>query len=187
MDIHEIQFKDRTRIPTYWHNKSADLMSSARVLWKAMEGGSHAKITCYATYKMLFGMSIELLLKAHCVAQKIDNPRIQKTHNLAGIAGIKLQKSDIKILDVLSEYVIWDGRYPAPKDANKLKRHWDNVRDTAYNREPLGNLKVLKPNKAFDFDNLHRIWRRLSDDYFEKYSRARQEMHCTGRPTLGFR
>ncbi len=173
MDGHEIQYENRTTISTYWHNKSVDLMASARVLWRAMEVDRQARLTCNATYKMLVGMSLELLLKAHCVGQKIENPRIEKTHNLtelAGIAGIKFEKSDNKILEVLSEYIVWDGRYPAPKDPAKMKRHWDNIQNTAFDREPLGSLEVLKPNNTFCLDNLHRIWRRLSDEYLRKYN-----------------
>lgn len=173
MDGYKTQYENRTTISTYWHNKSADLMVSARVLWEAMEANKQAGLRCNSTYKMLFGMSLELLLKAHCVGQKIENPRIEKTHNLneiAGIAGLKLEKSDNKILEVLSEYIIWDGRYPAPKEPSKLKRHWENIQDTAFDREPLGTLEVLKPNNTFCFDNLHRIWRRLSDEYMRKYN-----------------
>ena len=173
MDVYKKEYENRKNTSTYWHNKSADLMSSARVLWKAMEADKQAQITCYATYKMLFGMSLELLLKAHCVAQQIENPRIENTHNLteiSNIAGIKLKKSENKVLDVLSEYIVWDGRYPTPKNPAKLKRHWENVRDVAYDKEPFGNLELLKPNGAFSFENLFRIWRGLSDDYFQKYN-----------------
>ncbi len=148
-------------------------MASARILWKAMAVDSQAQLTCQSTYKMLSGMSLEVLLKAHCIGQKIDNPRVEKTHNLvelAGIAGIKFDKSDNKILDVLSEYIVWDGRYPTPKNSVKMKQHWDNFQDTAFDREPFGGLEVLKPNNAICFDNLHRIWKRLSDEYLLKYN-----------------
>jgi hypothetical protein len=176
MEVYEKHFEDKSTIATYWHNKSCDLMSSARVLWNAMEDDTgNAKITCYSTYKMLFGMSLETLFKAHCVAQKIDNPRINKSHQLteiASIAGFKLDKSENKILDILSEYIIWDGRYPVPKVSSQVKRHSDNITATEYDKEKMGTIEILKPNGALDFSNVHKIWRRISDDYMQKYNQT---------------
>jgi hypothetical protein len=120
-------------------------------------------------------MSLEALLKAHCVAQKLDNPRIKNSHNLteiANIAGIRLNKKDNKILDVLSEFVVWDGRYPTPKSATKLKRHWDNLNSTALDKTSLGGLEIMRQNDSFKFENLFRIWRLLSDEYFEKHQNS---------------
>lgn len=175
MEVYDKHFDDKSTIPTYWHNKSSDLMSSARVLWKAMDDDSSTKVTCYSTYIMLFGMSLEALFKAHCVAQNIDNPRINKSHQLtevASIAGIKLDKSENKILDILSEYIIWDGRYPVPKLSSQVKRHANNIKATAYDKEKIGSLEILRPNDALGFNSIHRIWRRVSDDYMQKYNQT---------------
>ncbi len=150
-------------------------MSSAQVLWKAMDDNSNAKITCYSTYKMLFGMSLEALFKAHCIAQKIDDPRIHKSHQLteiASIAGINLDKSENKILDILSEYIIWDGRYPVPKNSAQVKNHTNNIRATAYDKKKVGGLELLKPNGALDFSSIHQIWRRISGDYMQRYNQT---------------
>lgn len=173
MSIIEKQYEMRVTIPTYWINKSIDLHSSARVLWMAMEDNSKLEVSCFSTYKMLMGMSFEVLIKAHCIAQKIESEEVQKSHrltNLASIAGLKLTKEENKILDVLTEYVIWDGKYPAPKNSSQLKRHRDNVIATAYDREKLGTLDAYKSNDVLDFDKLHKIWRKLSDEYMERHN-----------------
>jgi hypothetical protein len=175
MEIFEEQYEMRATVPAYWHNKSADLHSSARVLWKAMEADSQLQITCCSTYKMLMGMSFEVLIKAHCIAQKIKNDKIHKTHQLtklAEIAGLKLTKEDKKILDILTEYVIWDGKYPTPKKSIHLKMHNDNIHETTYDKKSLGTLNVYKSNDSLDFSSLNQIWRKLSGEYMEKYNQV---------------
>ncbi len=173
MDIHERQFEMKSSISTYWHNKSADLHSSATVLWEAMKDEDSLQISCYSTYKMLMGMSLEALIKAHCIAQNIDDDKVKKSHRLtelSSLAGINFSKEDNKILDVLTEYVIWDGKYPAPKKSSQLKNHYQNVQATEYDIEKLGTLDIYHSNGALDFSNLHRIWRKLSDQYMDRYN-----------------
>ena len=175
MNIYEEQFEIKNSNPTYWHNKASDLFSSARVLWKAMDEKSNLQVSCLSTYKMLIGMSFEVLIKAHCIAQKIDNERINKSHNLtelANIAGLNLAKKENKILNILSEYIVWDGRYPTPIKVSQMKTHNDNIRSTSYDKEKIGTLDILTPNGALDFINIQPIWRRLSGKYMDKYNQT---------------
>lgn len=120
------------------------------------------------------GMSLEALIKAHCIAQGIENNKLG-THvltDLANTAGLNLNKEENKILQILTEYIIWDGRYPIPKKATHLKNHSENVRATAFDKEKLGTIDIHKPNGALDFDNLHKIWRKLSGSYMDKYNQT---------------
>ena len=175
MNIYEEQFEVKNSTPTYWNNKAGDLFSSARVLWKAMDKDSHLQISCLSTYKMLIGMSFEALIKAHCIAQKIDDERIKKSHNLtelANIAGLNLTKKENKMLDVLFGYIVWDGRYPTPQKAPQMKVHSDNIKSTSYSKEKIGILDILTPNGALDFINIQPVWRKLSDKYMDKYNQT---------------
>ncbi|WP_257294223.1 hypothetical protein [Endozoicomonas sp. YOMI1] len=156
MDLYNKQFELRQETSGYWHNKSHDLLVSARTLWKAMQSEKDLEINCWATYKMLIGMSFELLFKAHCIGSDTEfNP----THDLvalANTANLPTSKSENKILQVLSEYVIWDGRYPTPKKPEHLKGHWKNQADLS--------------DEKLDLENLMPLWRRFSDSFMEQYN-----------------
>lgn len=156
MDLYNKQFELRQETPGYWHNKSHDLLVSARTLWKAMQSEKELEINCWATYKMLMGMSFELIFKAHCIGSGTE---FNFTHNLDDLvrtAGLPASKDEEKILKVLSEYVIWDGRYPTPKKSEHLKGHWKNQADLL--------------DDKLDLEKLMPLWRRFSDSFMEQYN-----------------
>ena len=156
MDIYNKHFELRQETPGYWHNKSLDLLVSARTLWRAMQSEKELKINCWATYKMLMGMSFELLFKAHCIG---SGKYLSTTHDLvvlANTASLPTSKDENKILKVLTEYIIWDGRYPTPKKLEHLERHWKN--------------KANGLDDSLEFEELMPIWRRFSDSFIEQYN-----------------
>ena len=111
-----------------------------------MQNDRELEVNCWATYKMLMGISFELLFKAHCIGSGTE---FNSTHNLVALAktaDLPTSKSENKILQVLSEYVIWGGRYPTPKKPEHLKEHWKNQSD-------LSDAKL-------DLENLMPVWRR---------------------------
>ncbi|MDK9738148.1 hypothetical protein KI655_12660 [Vibrio sp. D404a] len=165
-------YERKSTLSRYWHNKACDLWASAKILWDAMEDDSQARITSHSTYLMLMGMSFEVLFKAHCVAQGIEDERLKNTHELAEIAriaGFKLSKEDNKVMSVLSAYIVWDGRYPIPKKSSQFQQHTKNIESTAYDKEKFGGFDMLTPNDILKFDNLHVLWRRYSDRYMSEY------------------
>lgn len=156
MDLYNKQFELRQDTPGYWHNKSHDLLVSARTLWKAMQREKELEINCWATYKMLMGMSFELLFKAHCIGSGTE---FNSTHDLVALANaarLTISKEENKVLKVLSEYVIWDGRYPTPKKPEHLKGHWKNQADLL--------------DDKLELDELMPLWRRFSDSFMEQYN-----------------
>ncbi|WP_075172570.1 hypothetical protein [Neptunomonas phycophila] len=156
MDPYQAQFDTRQETPAYWHNKSHDLLISARILWKAMQENKSLEVNCWATYKMLMGMSFELLFKAHCVGADVT---FSSTHDLVALAhtaNLPTSKDEKQILRVLSEYVIWDGRYPTPKKPEHLKDHWKC------------QAKLL--DDKLDLENLMPVWRRFSDSFMAQYN-----------------
>lgn len=156
MDAYDKQFELRQKNSAYWHNKSHDLLVSARTLWEAFQVDKRLEINCWATYKMLMGMSFELLFKAHCVGANIE---FKPTHDLVALArtaSLPTTKGEEQILKVLSEYVIWDGRYPIPKKPEHLKGHWMNQAELLDGKLDLGDLMPL--------------WRRLSDSFMAQYN-----------------
>ncbi|OBT27552.1 hypothetical protein A9266_02475 [Vibrio tasmaniensis] len=166
-------FDKQSLIPTYWFNKSNDLWRSARILWEAINNKESGAAFCGAQYLMLMGMSIEALIKAHCVAQKLEDKDIAHSHDLtklAKIAGLKMQKDENNILTILTGYVTWEGRYPTPKREAQFNHHNKTYNQVAINQSKIGELIVEYHNDQLDFDNIHKIWSRLSDDYLTKYN-----------------
>lgn len=170
MDIHQKQFELRQEAPAYWHNKSQDLLVSARTLWIAMQDKKALEVNCWSTYKMLIGMSFELLFKAHCVGAGISFGATHDLVSLAKSANFSTSKDENSIFNILSEYIIWDGRYPIPKKPQHLKSHWQNQNKALHKKEKLGSLTVQVSNNKLDFDNLLSIWRKYSDLFMERYN-----------------
>ena len=160
----------RQETPAYWHNKSHDLLVSARTIWNAMRENKGLEINCWATYKMLMGLSFELLLKAHCVGAGIGFANTHDLVALARTANFSISNNESRILKILSEYIIWDGKYPVPKNAQHLESHWKNEGNVLNDKKKVGNLTVLVSNDKLDFENLLTIWRKYSDLFMEKYN-----------------
>lgn len=156
MDPYNKQFDLRQETPAYWHNKSQDLLVSARTLWKAMQKDKELEVNCRSTYKMLMGMSFELLFKAHCIGSETEFSSTHDLVALANTANLSTSKEENRILKVLSEYVTWDGRYPTPKKPEHLKAHWKSQPSLLDDKLDLG---ALMP-----------FWRRFSDSFMVQYN-----------------
>lgn len=156
VDVYQKQFDERQKTPAYWHNKSNDLLVSARALSRAMEDCKSLEINCWAPYKMLIGMSFELLFKCHCIAAGTNFRPTHDLVELARSANLRTSKHEDEVLKTLSAFIIWDGRYPTPKTATLLEQHWKRQRDFLQCDE-------------LDFEKLLPIWRRFSDLYLEAH------------------
>lgn len=170
MDTYQKQFELRQETPAYWHNKSHDLFVSARTLWMAMQNDKNLEVNCWSTYKMLMGMSLELLFKAHCVGAGISFGATHDLVSLAKTANFTTSKDENGIFNVLSEYIIWDGRYPTPKKFQHLESHWKNQNKVLNDNKKLGNLTVQVSNNKLDFENLLPVWRKYSDLFMDRYN-----------------
>lgn len=101
---YEQHFKTRAECSGYWHNKSVHLKQSAGILSKAWE--SKDLMDSGATYRMLMGMSLELLFKAFFVANKKTPPTVHTLNHLSAESGIAFSDKEQEILEVLSGYVV---------------------------------------------------------------------------------
>lgn len=147
MDTSTDMFERRGSISAYWHSKASDLHASAGVLWAAMEDlkqGSAAEkmglgqgfaysIACWLVYQMLCGMSLELLLKAIVIAR---NEAPKATHDLVALsreADMAYSEVELATLKILSESIIWEGRYLVPKKDSHFKEltelTWNHMYD----------------------------------------------------------
>jgi len=170
MNLYQKQFNIRQGTPAYWHNKSHDLFISARMLWTAMQNNKNLEVNCLATYKMLMGMSFELLFKSHCVGAGISFGATHDLVKLVKAANLLTSKDENRIFEILAEYVIWDGRYPAPKKFQYLESHWKSQMRVLNSKKKLGDLTLTVQNNKLDFENLLPLWRKFSDLFMEKYN-----------------
>ena len=118
-------FQEKNKISQYWINKAFDLKWSAWVIWLGIENNTEllelwfsrwfdSRIACFNSFIMLFGLSLELLLKGIIVQNWWISPNSHKLKNLSEKAKIDYNKSDIELLNLLSEWIMWYGKYPTP-------------------------------------------------------------------------
>ena len=169
MDSYDYQFKNLSENSLHWHNKASDLFISAKVLWEAMDNGD--AVACWSTYKMLMGLSFELLFKSISIQRNLNFSATHQLVDLANSANLKLAKDEEETLRVLTEYILWDGKYPVPHKKSYLENHWKHQDRVAYDNEKLGKLTFQRSNNKLDFDELAKIWRKYSDIYMLEYSK----------------
>ena len=116
---------------------------------------------------MLCGMALELLLKAIVVAD--DREPRQNTHDLAELwrdARVPLSRDKTGLLGILSEAIIWYGRYPVPKRAEHFKKLAKLQREQLYSKVPIGKtLAMLRPNGALRWESFNKLWSLASKAY----------------------
>lgn len=113
-----LNYRKKKELSIYWYNKASELRSAAGALC----GKSWNPV-----YFMLSGMALELIYKAIVVAK--GNEPNTKSHGLANLAkeaGLKVKNKQEGLLAILTEAIIWYGRYPVPKEQEKLK-HMSNL------------------------------------------------------------
>ena len=148
----------------YYYNKANDLRRSTEILMIA--GGPRDNSS------MLAGMALEVLIKG--IAVGLDN-RAGKTHNLCKLAdhiGVFLSEDERVILDVLTEHVIWAGRYTAPRNAED----WIKVRDIQKKqRKSSGKIADMDiPSRSVSIGTFLRLWIKFSS-CFSQVQQSRPE------------
>lgn len=121
-----------------------------------MQKDRELEINCWSTYKMLMGMSFELLFKAYCIGSGTE---FSPTHDLVAVANtanLSISKEENRMLKVLSEYVLWDGCYSTPRKSAHLKRHWKS--------------QASLLDDKLDLESLMPFWRRFSDSFMAQYN-----------------
>ena len=111
---------------------------------------------------MLCGMSLELAYKASLVAM---GQKIKPTHDLTWLAEQVLSSVSRKergLLELLAQSVIWEGRYPAPKDALSLEYFvylwYENLYRAERHSDTMTVLKPVEPN-PLNWENYNELWR----------------------------
>lgn len=182
-DIYEDIYVTRKDSPLWWHNKAEDLHASAGVLWLAISEDNNEEfqdklgfgrgynfgVACWPVYQMTFGMSLELAMKSVIVAKMEVPPHIHDLVKLSEISDITFNEHDVAIFKLLTQSVVWGGRYPVPKKQQLLKDHYIHQSDTLWDEARLGKLKVKRSNGSLDWQKLDAIYEKISEAFFHLY------------------
>ena len=179
------RFKSQRDVAIYWFNKASDLRGSAAALWVSQseemsdlvveQCGLGASFRLDAAvpsvYRMLAGMALELLYKAVIVAKGKDVPHTHALIELAERAGFGPSDDDRALLKILTEAIVWDGRYPVPKSYEHFERLRDLETEHLFESRPLGKrFKVLTPNHALNWSGFDGLWRAAVGVFWENYT-----------------
>lgn len=172
MSVADDIFTRRRTISTYWRNKSDDLHAAAAAVWHSMDPDVSAKIVEHyelgvsfqmsaavpGVFRMLCGMSLELLYKAILVSQARTVPHTHNLVELARSAGAAVSDRDAGLLEILSECIKWGGRYPVPKQAESFNEFSELVGRHLVDVEPgTGRFRGGRPNRALAWDGFERL------------------------------
>jgi len=175
-------YSRRKRIATYWRNKAADLHASAGALWYCMRDEHSDEVvsalklgrgfSMYAAstevYKMLCGMALELAFKAVIVSNGKSPPEIHNLTRLASLARVgRLTAREKGVLALLTEYIIWDGRYPVPKKPEFLDKQSDLASKTLFRAQRGKRFRFLTPVEPnpLDWTEFQKLWRKAWKKY----------------------
>ncbi|HFG1940823.1 TPA: hypothetical protein ACGF6E_003639, partial [Vibrio cholerae] len=179
--IYDLQFEQMSGNASYWHSKSCHLINSAKILWGAWSRGE--TLDSGDTYRMIMGMSFELLFKSFLVAKSIEIVTNHNLNELANSAGFTLDDKESSILHNLTGYIYWQGKYPVPKPIATKKLNVSGGEGIKLQREPfistyVSGQKIIEDNPAkpslltsndLDYDNLLLLWQKFNSEYVSKY------------------
>lgn len=128
-------------MPEEWFDYANELKDAAQTLWESnsntiivykTEKEEYSKKLYSRTYFFLLGIAIENLVKGILISENPNylkdgkiSQKISSGHNLKilseKIDSLNFDSSEIKTLEVLSELIPYWGKYPIPKDFNRIK------------------------------------------------------------------
>jgi hypothetical protein len=126
-------------------------------------------VACWPVYQMLFGMSFELILKAIIVVNNNIPPRTHKLLALVKSTGLEISTQEQDILVLLTESIIWDGRYPVPNQKAHLENYYKKAREILFKPCKIGNLEVHKTRGTLEWNNLDELWKKMVSHFFKYY------------------
>jgi len=113
------------------------------------------------------GVSLELTTKAIVLAKNIEIKPVHNLNNLVKLVDVEISSNQEITLELLSEMVVWAGRYPIPK----TEEHWNNYHDVILDRHKINSQQgkmgsVLANQECFPtLENYHCLWQLLNQAY----------------------
>ncbi|WP_187992879.1 HEPN domain-containing protein [Vibrio harveyi] len=102
-------------------------------------------------------ISLELLFKAALLQRSGKVPNIHKLPVLAEELELPISNEQSDTLELLSEIIIWSGRYPVPSKGS----FWDTYHDVIQKKHIIreGNITKPCPDRFPSLDNVSKIWK----------------------------
>lgn len=163
-DIRDIAGLTFTRVgsnPNHWADRAYAFKSAAELI------ASSNELSPPIPYYFNAGLSLELILKAIATAKGIS---FEKTHNLNSLyslTDIELTEDQKCTLELLSEIIVWSGRYPVPKSEGAWNNYHDNVQEKHIVRKLEGNTSLTLANRSRfpNLENYLTLWNIFNNTY----------------------
>ena len=113
------------------------------------------------------GISLELILKAIAIAKGKAFETNHRLNDLCDLVDTKITNDQKCTLELLSELIVWSGRYPVPKKQGQWNNYHDVIQEKHILREREGNVgKVIANKNRFPtLQNYLALW----DIYEQEY------------------
>lgn len=113
------------------------------------------------------GIALELALKSIAIATSKVYESNHRLNDLCSLVGLKINKDQECTLELLSELIIWSGRYPVPKKEGQWNNYHDVVHEKHVVRESEGSVhRTLANRDRFPtVENFLTLWELCETEY----------------------
>lgn len=178
------RYEREESLSIYWFNRANDLRGAAGAVWFAIQSGNKSQIhnllgmeanysfsiACPSIFRMLCGLSLELLYKA-LILEIGKKPR--KTHDLRELsllAQLTMSADDLELIDLLTDHVKWAGKYPVPIGGEtEWDQHVERMNAALTDPVPNVSIAIVRRNKRLDWNDYSRIWNIGNSRYWERH------------------
>lgn len=147
--------------PNHWANRAYAFKSAAELI------ASSNELSPSISYYFNAGLSLELILKAIATAKGISFEKNHNLNSLYTLTDIELTEDQKCTLELLSEIIIWSGRYPVPKSEGVWDNYHDNIQEKHIVRKHEGNTTLVMANRSRfpNLENYLTLWAIFNNAY----------------------
>jgi HEPN domain-containing protein len=138
-----------------WYDSAISFHDAAAILWQ------HEDSIRMPVVLMNAALSMELLFKAIIVAKGGVAPNKHVLVDLASKADIAFSENQKATLELLTEFIIWNGRYPVPNREKDWDRYHDHVLERHITREREEDTWRVRANSERfpSLENCEALWK----------------------------
>ena len=127
--------------PENWISRASAFKEAAELIAKSDEYSPPIP------YYYNAGLALELALKAIAIAKSKEYETNHRLNDLCKLIGLKITNDQEYTLELLSELIVWRGRYPVPKKEGQWNNYHDVVQEKHIVREQEGNVGRALANR----------------------------------------
>lgn len=147
--------------PENWMKRAVDFKEAAILIAKSEEYSPPFP------YYYNSGIALELALKSIAIAKSKVYEANHRLNDLCTLVELKTNKDQECTLELLSELIIWSGRYPVPMKEGQWNNYHDVVQEKHVVREREGNVhRTLANRDRFPtVENFLTLWGLCETEY----------------------